>query len=245
MSEDIVVQMLKEASPMAPANDELLNSILSCVENGQRLIDEGYDLEFRQPPSSRYFLTMIAQEEFAKAFILFLVREGIAHLNPAVLRAMKDHSCKQLVGMIMDYVIMHWDEVEELEALVRKDSSLGDRLPNDVRSAMELLRFEKIGRWESNNWVWDEEPDYERSALSVYKGQKDRRKQDALYVRIDRNGRVCSTPTVITEDESRAEFERAKRFKRLIDAMVKGEESSRRYDRAMMALRELFEFEAG
>jgi hypothetical protein len=110
---------------------------------------------------------------------------------------------------------------------------------------MELLRFEKIGRWESNNWVWDEEPDYERSALSVYKGQKDRRKQDALYVRIDRNGRVCSTPTVITEDESRAEFERAKRFKRLIDAMVKGEESSRRYDRAMMALRELFEFEAG
>jgi hypothetical protein len=230
---------------MAPAHNELLHSIRSCVENGQRLLDEGYDLEFRKPPSSRYYLTMIAQEEFAKAFILFLVKDGIAHLNQPVLRSMKDHTCKQLVGMVMDYVIMHWEEVAEMEAIVRRDFELGDRLPDDVRSAMELLRFEKIGRWESGNWSWAEEPEYERSALSVYKGQKDRRKQDALYVNVDRNGRVCSTPGVIGENETCAEVERAGRFKRLIDAMVNGKESSSRYDRAMRTLRELFEFEAG
>jgi hypothetical protein len=66
---------------------------------------------------------------------------------------MKDHTCKQLVGMIMDYVIMRWDEVEEMEKLARMDSELGERLPHDVGSAMGILRYEKMGRWDSNNWV--------------------------------------------------------------------------------------------
>ena len=137
-----------------PLPDALLRSIQACIKNGERLLEEAYDLEFRDPPSSRFFLIMIAQEEFAKAFILHLVKESAIPFTSEVLRAIKDHACKHLVGMIMDYVIMHWDELDEAQAMIRRDLDLGDKLPDDVGSAMELLRYEKIGRWESNNWVW-------------------------------------------------------------------------------------------
>ena len=229
------------ATATPTTTEDLLTAIDACLENGQRLLDETYDLEFRDPSATRLFLIMIAQEEFAKAFILFLAKEGIAHLNPAVLRAIKDHTCKQLVGMIMDYIIMHWDEVEEMEELVRRDCELGERLPNDVGSAMDILRYEKIGRWENCNWVWAEDPQYDRTALRISKGHKDRRKQDALYVRVDRNGRVCSTPKLIHEEEVQAELARAGRFKMLLASMVDGTADSARYDKAMSALRMLFQ----
>lgn len=181
------------------------------------------------------------QEEFAKAFILFLVKEDIVLFSPPVLRAINDHACKQLVGMIMDYMIMHWDDIEELKVAISNDYDLGDRLPNDVGSAMELLRYEKIGRWESNNWVWAEDPKYDTSALRIAEGKKDRRKQDALYVRVGRDGRVCSTPQTISEDETRDEFERARRYRSFVDSMLDGKASSHRYDKAMAALKIVFE----
>ncbi|GFE49976.1 hypothetical protein So717_17290 [Roseobacter cerasinus] len=193
------------------------------------------------PPSSRFYLIMIAQEEFAKAFILFLVRENIAPFSSAVLRAIRDHSCKQLVGMIMDYMIMHWEEYEELEAAVKRDVELGDRLPNDVGSAIELLRYEKIGRWEANNWSWAEDPEYDTEALQIARGKKDRRKQDALYVRIGRDGQVCNTPNTVSEAETQEEFERASRFGRFIREILCGQHSTYRYEKAISALQTLFE----
>lgn len=229
------------AKSKKPITGVLLKSIQACVANGQRLLEETYDLEFRKPPSSRYFLIMIAQEEFAKAFILFLIKEGVVVLSSPVLRAINDHACKQLVGMIMDYMIMHWDDIEELKAAIANDYDLGDRFPDDVGSAMELLRYEKIGRWQSNNWVWDEAPKYDASALGIAEGKKDRRKQDALYVRIGRDGQVCSTPQSIGEDETRNEFERACRFGSFVESMLDGKLSSHRYDKAIAALKILFE----
>lgn len=231
-------------TPQPPSQDDLQKTIQACVENGKRLLEETYDLEFRKPPSSRFFLVMIAQEEFAKAFILFLVKKDIAPFSPSVRRAINDHACKQLVGMIMDYMIMHWDDVEELKVAVSNDCDLGDRLPNDVGSAMELLCYEKIRRWESNTWVWAEDPKYDTSALQIAKGKKDRRKQDALYVRVGRDGRVCSTPHTISEDETRDEFERACRYKSFVESMLDGKALPYRYDKAMAALKILFAHDA-
>jgi hypothetical protein len=205
-----------------------------------RLLEETYDLEFRNPPSTRFFLIMIAQEEFAKAFILHLVKEGTIPFTPPVLRSVKDHACKHLVGMIMDYMIMHWEDIEELNALISKDLDLGDKLPDDVGSAMELLRYEKIGRWENNNWLWVEDLNYDAVALRISKGQKDRHKQDALYVRIGADGRVAKTPQAISEDETNAEFERAGRYKHFVNSMLEGATGSYRYDIAMNALKLLF-----
>src|SRR5208282_2297843 len=56
----------------------------------------------------------------------------------------------RLVGLIMDYVIMRWDSIDEALKLVEADVDLGDQLPPAIESAVMLLRFEKIGRWESS-----------------------------------------------------------------------------------------------
>lgn len=228
----------------APTQEVLNRTITACIDNGKRLLDESYDLEFRDPAATRFYLILIAQEEFAKAFILYLVREDIVPLNASVQRAIRDHSCKQLVGMILDYMIMHWDEIEELHAMIERDLDLNGRLPYDIASALEILCYEKISRWTKNNWVWVDEPDYDREAVAISKGKKDRRKQDALYVRIGSQGQVCSTPTVIAAEEVDREFDRARRYRSCVSAAQRGEEagfSRRRFDNVIETFTLLFE----
>jgi hypothetical protein len=224
-----------------PQPGALLRGIRACMNNGERLLDETYDLEFRRRPSSRFFLIKIAQEEFAKAFLLHCVKENVVPFTLFVLRAVNDHVCKQLVGMIMGYLVMRWEGVDELKELIRKDFDLGDRLPSEIDSAMDLLRHEKIGRWESTRWVWEDEPDYDAAALRIFEGKEDRHKQDALYVRIGRDGAASSTPETITETETENELERARQYKGLVDSMLAGQEGSYRYDKVMGALKQLFE----
>jgi hypothetical protein len=171
-----------------PSPEVLTETIRACIANGHRLRDESYDLEFREPPSLQLYVLLIAQEEFAKAFILLLVRDDIIPFSRPLLRAMNDHACKHLVGLIMDYVIVRWDTIDEAMELARADAELGDRLPPAIESAIMLLRFEKVGRWESRAWDWEEPPTYESGAKKIAEGKADRRKQDARYVRIGGDG---------------------------------------------------------
>jgi AbiV len=223
-----------------PTPDSLSATIRTCIENGERILEETFDLEFRNPPSTRFFLITIAQEEFAKAFILHLIKEAIVPFTSPVLRAINDHACKHLVGMIMDYMIMHWDDIEELRASIKEDHDLGDQLPDDVGSAMELLRFEKIGRWTANNWFWVDDPKYDKAALRIAEGTRDRHKQDALYIRVGRDGRVASTPQVITKNETHEELERAKRYKYLVKTLQADGDRPYRHEKAITALKILF-----
>jgi AbiV family abortive infection protein len=229
------------AKSQEPSSSVLLNTMKACIENGERLLNDTDWLEYPNPPSSRFFLIMIAQEEFAKAFMLHLIKAGAVPFTPPVRRAINDHACKQLVGIIMDYIIMPWDDIDELKAGIEKDAELGDLLPDDVGSAIELLRYEKIRRWEGVNWFWVEDPNYDRSARRIAEGEKDRHKQDALYVRIGGDGRVCSTPWIITEDETRHELERAKEYRFFANSLLSGDRrSDRRYDKAMGWIKVLF-----
>lgn len=215
-------------------------TIRACLQNGERFLEETYDLEFRDPPASRYFIVMIAQEEFAKAFIIYLIREGAMPFTLSVLRAINDHVCKQLIGIVMDYVIMHWEEIDELRALIKKDFAAGEGLPNDVGSAIDILRYERIGRWEGGTWVWAEEPEYDASALAVANGKRDRRKQDSLYVRVGRDGRVCSMPATITEQETEEELDRARRYRRFMNSLLEEGARSERFQKAMTAISLIF-----
>lgn len=169
-------------------SNRLNRSIDACITNSQRLIDESYNLEFLQPTSTRFYVLMIAQEEAAKAFILYLVREGVVPLSLEVCRAMKDHVCKQLVGMLMDYVVFRWETMEDLQARIRMDMDLGELLPQDVGSALEIFAYEKIKRWKSNNWAWADDPNYDPAVLKLAEGARDRQKQNAIYVGIGRDG---------------------------------------------------------
>jgi len=223
-----------------PTDKALIASANTCLDNGYRLLEERYALEFQPIFATRFYSAMIVQEEFAKAFILLLVRDDVIPFTPHVLRAMNDHVCKQLVGMIMDYIIMNWDETEKYMEMIRKDFELGDRMPDDVGSALELLRYEKIGRWERRAWVWDEDPNYDKSALAIFEGKKDRRKQDALYVRIGKEGRVLSVPEQTTEAETKEEEERASRYGKLVYSALNGGAQGYRYDKIIAAFKILF-----
>lgn len=226
-------------SAQYPTAAILEKSIAACIANAERLTNESHDLEFRDPPALQLYVLLIAQEELAKAFLLLLVRDGIIPFSRTLLRAMNDHACKQLVGLIMDYIISRWETVAELEAMVQQDAELGDRLPPAVESAIILLRFEKVGRWESKAWDWLEPQIYEPEAKQIAEGKADRRKQDALYVRIGGDGRVCPPP-MVTESEIYEEKERVSSFGYLMCSLMEGEEASYRLEKAMTFIRSIF-----
>ncbi|MCB1471221.1 MAG: hypothetical protein KDK08_29555 [Rhizobiaceae bacterium] len=221
-------------------------TIVACLRNGERLIEESYDLELRTPSATRLYLVMIAQEELAKAFILHLIQSDIIPFTVAVRRAMNDHICKQLVGMLMDYMIMHWEEPSELEALIRIDVEADPLLPDDAGSALEILAYQRIGKREGVR-EWIPGSDYHDGALKIAGGNRDREKQDALYVRVGADGRVVSTPDRFAEERTKLEFERARRFASLVNSLLETESppsnkrEDRRYKKIVRALSNVFE----
>jgi AbiV family abortive infection protein len=225
----------------APKKDALDASIVACISNGERLLDDASYLELADPPSSRLVLVMIAQEEFAKALLLVLVREGIIPWTGYLLRAMNNHACKHLVGIIMEYVEPEWESDDDIKRIVREEAELGARLPSAVGSALNILRHEKIGRWESNNWVWAEEPEYDRAVEGVAEGARDRIKQDALYVRLSRDASVASIPTSVTSVDAEVEVSRARRYLSMVrQANAREAWPLRTYDKVVEGFRALF-----
>jgi len=105
-----------------------------------------------------------------------------------VRRAIKDHRAKQLVGIVLDDMIMSWDTVAELDAAIQVDIANGEHLPWEVGTAVELLCYEKIGKWMGHMWAWAEDPEYNKLVGNIANGHIDRRKQDSLYVRIGKTG---------------------------------------------------------
>jgi len=196
----------------------LRESASGCLKNGRRLLDDAQFLEFNEPPTSAYFLSCIAEEEFAKAFLLALVVRNVIPWDPRLLRAARDHTCKQLLCLVMDYLNPDWDEFMERVRQPRGD------LPAAVADAINILRHEKIGRWLNSTWVWAEDPDYDPTASAIAEGKQDRIKQDALYVRLARDGGVASVPSGATRESVQLERERASRLGRLAEEVLNGSE---------------------
>jgi hypothetical protein len=84
----------------------------ACIANGERLLNDVDWMIWEERPSATCFvLATIAQGEFAKAFFLFLVDKGIIPWNSFVARATRDHSCKQLLGLVLNH-LDDWNEAE-------------------------------------------------------------------------------------------------------------------------------------
>ena len=199
-------------------------SVRAVIQNATRLLEDAQFLEFSEPPTSAWFLALIAQEELAKAFMLCLMNRGVIPRNPHILRALQDHKCKQLICLVMDYLAPDIDEfITRCNAVVlKKELSF---MPRRVADALNILRYEKIGRWVSQSWVWAEKPDYDHDALTIAKGKKDRLKQDALYVRLGKDGCVNSTPLNHGAATLADEMERAERFRLLVESLLEGAEN--------------------
>ena len=203
-------------------NEKLRKSANICLQNGRRLLDDAEFLEFGEPPTTAHFLTLIAQEEFAKAFLLALVVRGVIPWDQRLLRAARDHVCKQLLCVVMDYISPDTDEfLERCNAVVLRHE-IRD-LPRKVVDAIDILRHEKLGRWVEHSWVWAKDPEYDPEALAVAEGRQDRLKQDTLYVRLGRDGSVANIPHGATYESVHAERERGARIARMAEGVLAGD----------------------
>jgi len=243
----------------------------ACIANGERLLD---DLDWmiypERPMATCFALATIAQEEFAKAFLLFLAGKGVIVWNPFVYRATRDHACKQLLGLVLKHLSPDDDEhdkrhedflarIDKHKRLIEAYKSSSDEnertriwqqveeigreldsLPQSVWDAIVILRYEKIGRWQSSTWVWEEEPTYDLLAMGLADGKLDREKQDALYVRLGREGHVAKTPRQVKYDDAKAAMEVAKRMCSFVRYRLDHQTQGLEYDKIESAFKAVF-----
>ncbi len=199
----------------------------ACLENGKRLINDAEMLIREDPPSTAFALVIIAQEEFAKAFLLTLVHKDIIQWNEFILRAAHDHKCKQLLVMVMDFLNPSDDEFMARDSAWYCDRVNG-LLPRLVADALNIFRHEKIGRWESKNCFWADPPVYEPKAKKVANGFIDKWKQDQLYIGISKGGAI-ETRRLVTHTQFEEEKDRASRLSSVVREMLE-EECKERFD---------------
>jgi AbiV family abortive infection protein len=261
-----------------------------CWENGNRLVEEAELLSLSQS-STCVAISILAQEEFAKAFLLLLVARGIIPWNQFVLRATREHNSKHLLCIIIDHIetevedlranfsrrmakydefeaehdeymaILHslsetsnaaeravlWKKIHKMDEIREARKAL-EILPSDVADAINIFRHEKIGRWETSDrardlrrlaqkrvavssggksldgsqtsWFWVEEPDYDPRARGAFEGRRDREKQDALYVRIKKDGSFANKPASLDQKTVEVEVERARKGSSAVSRML-------------------------
>ena len=252
-------------------NSHFIEAAELCLANGERLLYDADWVNFSEHPAGTSFaLATIAQEEFAKAFLLFLAARGAIAWNSLVYRATRDHTCKQLLGLVLNHLSPDWDEeikrssefhagIEEHKRLLdayrnssdsserdeiwKKIEAVGNKLnalPQSVADAIFILRHEKIGRWESSTWFWEEEPTYDPIAKSLSDGKLDREKQDALYVRLGHDGQVVRTPTQVKHDDAKAAMENADRMRFFVKYLLGQNRVGVEYDKIESAFKTAF-----
>ena len=226
---------------MSDVNDKeiFLESARKCCANAVRLLDDTQTLEFTNPKATNYFLSLIAQEEAAKAFLLYLVSIEAIPWTPFLLRATRDHHCKQLVGLVLDYLAPDFDKwMAEMELF--RTQKIFPSFPKSVADALNILYHEKIRRWENSNWFWAEDPEYDKLAQQVGDGARDRAKQRGLYVNLGRNGQVTTLPADVKDKEADEEFERARRYERCVQGLLDGTNKPWNFDEVAGYFRDMF-----
>ena len=190
---------------------ELKPAILASLENGDRLADDAQlMLDYERFPSA-YALALLAQEEYAKAFLLSLVAARALSWSPQIKRALHDHVCKQLASVILDYLS---PDIEEF--LRRHDlSRIGDKgpiFPNDVLDAIHVICHERLPRERDRWWLEPNDRPLERRVTLIADGRLDEEKQNAIYVRLGKAGHVVAQPVQVSAGSARNELERSRRI---------------------------------
>ncbi|MGH8546789.1 MAG: hypothetical protein ACREX3_24890 [Gammaproteobacteria bacterium] len=165
------------------------------------------------------FSALVAQEELAKSFLLGLVDRGIIPWSKHILRASRDHRCRQLLFMVMDYLNPDLEEFR-LRCNVVVIHKQVHKVPQKIRDTINILRHEKIGRWESKTWDWAEDPDWDAEALPWPKDSTERERQDLIYVRLGKDGTAAHHPKESRVPDFYEQKERANRMAQLAQSLI-------------------------
>lgn len=226
---------------MPPNADILSASISTTMDNGKKLLEDAKLLFDWDRYSTALALAVLAQEEFAKAFLLKLVADEALPWLPEVQRSMARHQCKHLLALVMEWLPpVDWDNA--LESYRRFNENHERRMawlqrcidrykqgilapdpddpepkepdvsfPTDVADALNIYRHEEIERLRSGYAERDEESRGGK-ARKIADGMLDRKKQSAFYVDISKTGQVGLHPGLVTREEASEAIERAERL---------------------------------
>lgn len=227
---------------MKPLTDELRKSIEATNSNGRRLLEDAKYLFDMDRFSTAFSLAVLAQEEFAKAFLLQLVNNDALPWLPEVQRTMARHQCKHLLALVMEWLpAMDWEALLDkhkqrqerqrlkMQWLERRKARFESRdfsnhpedpepldsqvvLPKEVSNALNIFRHEEIERFRNSGMPWKDPEWAHGDARKIANGSLDRRKQAAFYVDISKTGQVGMHPGLITTEEASAEIARAERL---------------------------------
>ena len=220
-----------------PKIDNFIESSKACLKNAEMFLNDIEFLEIERYPTA-YALAVISQEEIAKAFLLYLIHCEAIPWNKFVKRSLRDHSCKQLWGIVLNELEPTTEKF--LEKLQNGTLVSLDVFINDVADVLNIYRHEKIGRWKYSRWVWNEMPKYKKHTKRVAEGYVDKIKQNALYVQIGEDGRVCSVPSSVSQQLMEGAVDAAKRFHGLVKKLIEKEYESLHFDWLKQALKEMF-----
>lgn len=226
---------------MQPTTAALDGSIDATTKNGKALLEDASFLFDWDRFSTAFALAVLAQEEFAKAFLLQLVADEALPWVPEVQRSMARHQCKHLLAIVMDW-LPPWDGFDFMgqhkrdrerherrmvwlqRSIERNRQGMLEPDPNDpvhveqeiqfpadVASALNIYRHEQIEQMRGG-FQWKDPEWSQGEARKVADGWLDRRKQSALYVDITKTGEVGLHPGLITKQQAAEAIERAKRI---------------------------------
>ena len=226
---------------MQPAVAALEASIDATTKNGKVLLEDASFLFDWDRFSTAFALAVLAQEEFAKAFLLQLVADKALPWLPEVQRSMARHQCKHLLAIVMDW-LPPWDGFDFMgqhqrdterherrmawlqrsieryrQGLLAPDPNDPEPVepeipfPADVASALNIYRHEQIEQMRTG-FPWKDPEWSQGQARKVADGWLDRQKQSALYVDITKTGEVGLHPGLITKEQAAEAIERAKRI---------------------------------
>lgn len=199
----------------SPRKEDVRASIDACLANAERLMDDALQLEFQECGGARLAICMLAQEEFAKAFLLYMVREELVPWDTDLLRVTKNHECKHLVALLMEYIDPEWETLDELRAILDAEYGLEGRFPPRVSSALNILYHHKIRRCDYRGYS-----EYDQDVVAIAFGKRDKAKQDSIFVDLDKSCRVKNAPTGITKEQALVEYERARRYASIVARLV-------------------------
>lgn len=208
----------KLSTDLKTQKDQFINSSILCLSNANRLISnaELLDCDIDTIPTS-YALAFLAQEETAKAFLLYLIYSDALPWNQYIRKSLKDHTCKQLWFIVLDALN---PDNDEFLAKLKEPSSFGiGAFMTKVGDMLNWYRYAKINTWEQGYCSWDENP-FDEDVKEIIKGKWDKRKQDALYVKIGKRGEVISIPASVKKRDASRAIETAKRFSGFVSDLI-------------------------
>lgn len=181
-------------------------TISACFDNGKKLLEDAKLLFDWDRFSTALALSILAQEEFAKAFLLELVADDALPWLAEVQRSIARHQCKHLLGVIMEWLPPF--DVDRLREQMKKNTERHERwmawaarrserhkqndfspdaddpepveeeffFPVDVATALNIYRHEEIERL-GDRYPWKDIDWSTGRARKIADGSLDRKKQ--------------------------------------------------------------------